>query len=330
MLTFDPKGEIDLETYKPDLTTGFNIRWQEMKDVAVRLHRYGVKGQPYGAARILNVLRDKFPIQNHWEKLPSKSAIDGWIKDITFAPKELDYEVDSVPRHWRSYVARLSMVSEFWHQRPLTGKEAIVAEYVGNEFRDPFGEEVDLIPQLAVVRQIASAEATKANHVLKGFEDYFAYAPWKLGTEFLTKHDVTVPAISDFMLFVNPAGNWKDVSPVFEDALRQLGMPYTAFYWVYKGDGTVRVDHFPVLPHYGDEAKGKCDWKTIWKSRTPEDQAGLMKPIDVLDLEKDMLLQLAEASKAVGEIWSGDLRPWLKKDKWIQIQRIPYKGKTND
>ena len=122
----------------------------------------------------------------------------------------------------------------------------------------------------------------------------------------------------------------KPVSPVFEDALRQLGMPYTAFYWVYKGDGTHRVDHFPVLPHYGDEAKGKCDWKTIWKSRTPEDQAGLMKPIDVLDLEKEMLLQLAEASTAVGEVWSGDLRPWLKKDKWIQIERVPFKEVTND
>jgi hypothetical protein len=254
---------------------------------------------------------------------------------MEFAPAQPDYKTKDVPRQWRSYVARISMVSEFWHQRPLNGNEARVAQYVGNEFQDPFGDEVDLIPQLAVIREYSKIEQLdNSDRMLEAFEDYFTYAPWKFGTnlyvESANAKGQHFPILTDFMLFVNPAGNWKDVSPVFEDALRQLGMPYTAFYWVYKGDGTHRVDHFPVLPHYGDEAKGKCDWKTIWKSRTPEEQAELMKPMDVLDLEKEMLLQLAEASTAVGEVWSGDLRPWLKKDKWIQIQRIPYKGETND
>ena len=354
MPIFEYKGIIDPKTWKPepldgDWTIQYSKKlWKQMKSVSMQLRRYGIEGytksdgslrQP-GYTVILNFLYETFPDVTPENKalkykFPSIGAVDKWTSGMEFVLEEPDYRPKDVPRQWRSYVARLSMISEFWHQRPLTGNEAIVAQYVGSEFQDPFGDEVDLIPQLAVLRQIASAEAMKANHVLEAFEDYFTYAPWKFGKDLYVDNANAkgqhIPILNDFMMFVSPSENWRDVSPVFEDALRQLGMSYTAFYWSFEGDGTA-IDHFPSLPHYGDEAKGKCNWQTILKSRTSEDQAELMEPLDVLDLDDERLMKLAEHSKPSGGLWTSDwsLRPWLKKDKWIQIQRIPYKGETND
>jgi len=330
MLTFEPEGEIDLENYQ----VADDWTMKDAEKFIIRLARYGYRGEEYRSLKILNAGREKFPENGHL-KFPGRSKIDNLIADAPFAPTEPPYKTEKVPRNWRSYVARLSMISEFWHQKDLTAKEAMVAEYVGSEFQDPFGEEVDLIPQLAVVRQIASAEATKANHVLESFDNYFMYAPWKLGTEFLIKHGRDFPVVSDFMMFVSPSENWRDISPVFEDALRQLGMPYTAFYWMFEDAVPVNesINQFPSLPHYGEEAKGKCNWQTILDSRTPEDQAELMQPLEI-DEYTQRLIDLAECSFAIGgrphssSYWS--LRPWLKKDKWIQIERVPYKEETND
>ena len=317
MLRFEPEGEIDLDNYQ--VSDAWTMK--DAEEFIIRLARYGYRGERYRSQKILNAGMEKFP-QDYDLSFPSRSKIEGLIADVPYAPEETDYKTEKVPRNWKSYVARLSMISEFWHQKALTDKEATVAQYVGSEFQDPFGEEVDLIPQLAVVRQIASAEATKANHVLKSFDDYFTYAPWKLGTEFLIKHGGQFPVLGDIMMFVSPSENWKDVSPVFEDALRQLGMPYTAFYWTFED---VVINHVPTLPHYGDEANGKCNWQTILDSRTPEDQDELMEPMDVLDLDDERLMRLAERSSDYAE-----LRPWLKKDKWIQIERVPFKEVTND
>ena len=110
-------------------------------------------------------------------------------------------------------------------------------------------------------------------------------------------------------------------------------MSYTAFYWSFEGDSTdAAIDHFPSRPHYGYLARGECNWQTILESRTPEDQAEMMEPLDVLDLDDERLMKLSEHSKPSGGLWSSQwsLRPWMKKDKWIQIERVPYKEETND
>ena len=347
MHTFEIEAEIDLDNYRPDLhysdqnlNAGGKIPWSvyvgEMKRLAVRLARYGVrgKGYPYKGKRIINVIRDKFP--SNIERLPSRTAVDDWIEGVDYVGNEVAYSPDSVPRQWKSYVARLSMVSEFWHLRPLSGNEAKEAQWVGSEFQDPFGESVDLFPQLAIVRDITKYAQLKSEVHLKLFENYFKFAPWKFGRDLIdSSKGFSFPAPMDFMMYLNVSKNWKDASPVFEDALRQLGLPYTALYFPFGQDPDVRLaeaDYAPMRPHYGNAAKGACKWQNILKSRTPEDQAKLMEPLTFLDLDERRLLQLSESSTALTPdgLVTGSLRPWMKKDKWIQIERVPYKEQSND
>jgi hypothetical protein len=345
MHTYEIEAAIDLNNYKPDLPHTVDnldenslLPWRvyngEMKKLAVRLARYGDKeGMRYRGTRIINVIRDKFP--SYIEKLPSRTAVENWIADVDYVGDEVAYSPDSVPRQWRSYVARLSMISEFWHQRPLTGNEASEAQYVGNEFQDPFGEEVDLFPQLAMVREITKYAQLKSP-MLKIFEDYFTFAPWKFGRDLIdSSKGFSFPAPTDFMMYLNAVENWKDVSPIFEDALIQLGLPYTALYFPFGQDSHVRLteaDYAPMRPHYGNAAKGACKWQNILKSRTPEDQAKLMEPLTFLDLDERRLLELSESSTALTPdgLVTGDLRPWMKKDRWIRIERVPCKEDNDD
>jgi hypothetical protein len=338
MHTFEIEAEIDLDNYRPDLhystrnlNAGDKIPWNEyageMKKLAVRLARYGVKGKdyPYKGDRIIGVIQDKFP--SNIERPPSRTAVENWIAGVDYVGDEVAYSPDSVPRQWRSYVARLSMISEFWHQRPLNGSEAKEAQYVGNEFQDLFGEEVDLFPQLAIVREITKYAQLKFDMSLKLFEDYFKFAPWKFGRELMDKNSLVFPGLTDFMMYMQPAANWKDVSPVFEDALIQLGLPYTAGYFPSEnGDvgGFESHDLFPTKPHYGNLAKGACNWQTILKSRTTEDESELLQPMSVLDLDERRLNEFAQLSRGTDGLVSGDLPPWKKKDKWMKIERIPY------
>jgi len=277
MLTFvDPGdfGEVDLDKYKPDirdLADGevysrdeARALHNQARKLAVRLKRHGVKGEKYGATKILDFFKARFPKADggYW-KIPSRSGIDQWIQSISFAKDEPAYSPEAVPRQWRSYVARLSLISEFWHERPLTGYEAEMAQYVGNEFQDLFGEKVDLIPQLAVVRQVASIDrlkSTNKNSVeAEAFEAYFEYAPWKLGADFfshnLAAEELGFPIIRDFVLSAGESQNLKEVSPVFKDALRQLGMPYS--YCYAHDDGGLSVEGDPAVE---DESKGACNW----------------------------------------------------------------------
>ena len=344
MHIYEIEAEIDLGNYRPDLhysaqnlNAGDKIPWRvyvgEMKKLAVRLARYGVKGKDYAykGDRIITVIRDKFP--SNIERLPSRTAVENWIAGVDYVGDEVAYSPDSVPRQWKSYIARLSMISEFWHQRPLTGNEASEAQYVGNEFQDPFGEVVDLFPQLAVVREITKYAQLKNDMSLKLFEDYFKFAPWKFGRELMDKNSLVLPRLTDFMLSMQPKGNWKDVSPVFEDALIQLGLPYAAGYLAFGHDPSLRSelhDFFLTQPHYGNAAKGACNWQTILKSRTAEEQAELMELMTVLDLDERRLNELAQHSWSADGLVSGDLRPWMKKHKWKKIERIPYTEANND
>ena len=334
-------AEIDLNTYAPDLTytvadlDGMGLLpWREyvgeMKKLAVRLARYGdTEGNKYKGARIINVIRSTFP--SNIAKLPSRTSVENWIEGVEYIKDEDAYSPDSVPRQWRSYVARLSMISEFWHLRPLSGNEAKEAQWVGSEFQDPFGEEVDLFPQLAMVREITKYAQLKYDMSL--FEDYFKFAPWKFGRELMGRKIFSSPLLTDFMMHMQPVANWKDVSPVFEDALSQLGLPYTASYFPFGHGTSLRIelhDFFPTQPHYGNAAKGACNWQTILKSRTAEEQAELMELMTVLDLDKRILDELAQHSWSADGLVSGDLRPWMKKHKWKKIERITYTEANDD
>jgi hypothetical protein len=271
-MTHYDKGAIDLGKLKPrtDYTRA------DLEEFVYRLKRHGYGGKEYGSKEIYKEQVRLFEPTANNGGLLSRPTIERRINDsknkgknaIPYAPAEPDYSVDAVPRQWISYVARLSTISEFLWGRPLTGREAEVAEIVGGGFNDPFGEQVDLIPQLAMVREYASTEAFPSDRIpTEIFDLYFTYAPWKYGLPFYLKQlqpkAQGIPVITDFLLFASESEGWKEESPVFDDALRQLGLMEWHFYWDVEKDSLANIVGGFVQD---DESKGKCNWMKILES----------------------------------------------------------------
>ncbi len=337
-------GEIDLSKYKPhirDLAGGETYSRDDVRSMrkqatslAIRLKRYGVKGEKYGAQKIQGVIKEKFPSDNKPWFIPSRSAIDNWIKLITFAKDEPAYSTEAVPKQWRSYVARLSLISQFWHERPLTGHEAEVAQYVGNEFQNPYGEQVDLIPQLAIVREIASLEAMKKNSWLEAFETYFTFAPWKIGTDLYIRNmplsdwrvenGFPFPILTDFLLLASESENYKLVSPVFEEALVQLGLSYRYLYFDLDLDAPQVSDK----AFYGDSAKGRCNWKSILETRDNAYDKELQSLEQQLKQSAEQATHIVDGGVAGKEFLQ--YRVANKKDEWKQVERVPFTEDIND
>ena len=335
MRIYEFTGVLDPNTWKnpqpPDGSSESWVnQWDVQKAVVEQCRRFGIKGhtKPDGSLKqpgrktIARFIADRFPAETPdlfrlGYRLAQVHVIDKWIRGIEFAPDEGAYSQDDVPRRWKSYLARLSMISEFWWNRPLTPKEAEVAQYVGNEFQDLLGKQVDLIPQLVVVRTIASAEQSNDADHLRKFELYFACAPWESSPDlYADKIEGLEGAIvlPDFMLVMDRKQGWKDVSPVFEDALRQLGVPYSGF-WFDMGDWAVR--NISTSPHFGGALNGACDWKAILKTRTTGENK---ETSPSLDTDEALSAELTKFPALVA---------WLKKEKWKQIERV-NEEKTND
>jgi hypothetical protein len=319
-------GVVDPNTWKnpypPDGSReGWTNQWDVQKDLVRQCRRFGIKGHTYpdgspkqpGRNTIARFISDRFPAETPklfrlGYRLAGVHVIGKWGRGIEFAPDEGVYSPDDVSRQWRIYVARLSMISEFWYGYPLTPKQAEFAQDVGNEFQDPLGKQVDLIPQLAVVRILTGAE--QGNHAgdLQRIALYFTCAPWESGRDFYEdklegiEHAIVLP---DFMLSMDEKRGWRDVSPVYEDALRQLGVPYAGF-WYDLDKGGVR--DIRTTSHYGVASNGTCDWKLIVKTRDLAEQREFSRPLDTAETRLESLLKI---------------------EKWKQIERV-YEGKSND
>ena len=225
-------------------------------------------------------------------------------------------------------VTRLSAISEFWHGYPLKGYEAEYLPYVGAAFNDPLGEKVDLLPHLAIVREVARLYTVDRTREFwePSIEHYFTYAPWKFGWEFAYEQQkernasgkeqkVFAIAPSDFFMVSNSEDNWREVSPVFEDALRQLGLPWAA---MYQDVGGVTPEvRFETNEFYGDESKGKCKWNTILSNYSREE--GVMKQLKWKD-DQTPLEALADLSivQTFGQ--------FVKNNEWKQMEYIPVEG----
>ena len=188
-------------------------------------------------------------------------------------------------------------------------------------------------PQLAVVREVAHLYIGGRTREFweHSIEHYFTYAPWKFGWEFayeqqkewtahVKEQKVFVIEPIDFFMSCNSEDNWREVSPVFEDALRQLGLPWAA---MYQDIGVVT----PFLPNgefkfepkefYGDESKGKCKWNTILSNYNREE--GVMKQLKWKD-DQTPLEALADLSivQTFGQ--------FVKNNEWKQMEYIPVEG----
>ncbi len=315
MSTFENTGVLDPKTWKnpqpPDGSRESWIKqWGVQKAVVKQCRRFGIDGytkpdgslkQP-GRTTIAQFIADKFPDETPKTfglgyRLAKVHVIGKWIRGIEFAPDEGDYSPDDVSRKWKSYVARLSMISEFWYSYPLTPKQAEIAQDVGNEFQDPLGKQVDLLPQLAVVRALTNAERDDFPGDLQSFALYFTCAPWESGRDFYERKIKGIESairLPDFTLPMHKGGGWRDVSPVYEDALRQLGVPYTGIWYDFR-DGSRDIG---TIDHYGDTSKGACDWKIILKNQGFGELLKTIRPVDMASAR------------------------WLEQAKWKQVERI--------
>ena len=329
-------------------------QWKVQQNFAYQCRKYGINGceksdgtpkQP-GRRTIANAIAEVFPEPNAETKAlgykrADEDTVNGWIKkwgNVELSLPEPDYSAVSVPSEWQAYAARLSAISEFWHGYPLKRYEAEQVPYVGAAFNDPLGEEVDLIPQLAVVREVAGIYTLEDS--LRGFwehsiEHYFTYAPWKFGWEFAyekqkesnatrAEQKIFLVEPKDFFMSRNsdPASNWREVSPVFEDALRQLGLPWAAMYLdvglvtPFQPNGVFK---FESTEYYGDESKGTCKWNTILSNYHPNEvvEKKQLKRKGDQTLRED-LNDLITAPETFEQ--------WIKQNEWKQMEYIPVEG----
>jgi hypothetical protein len=343
------RDEIDLDTWvnpEPPRKTSASSRnqWKVQEDLAYQCRKYGIKGcvksdgtpkQP-GRRTIAETIAKVFPDQTAETKAlgykrADEDTVNGWIKKwgkVELSPPEPDYSVASVPNQWKIYAARLSALSEFWHGHPLKEYEAEYVPYVGAAFNDPLGDEVDLIPQLAIVREVAYLYMRSSTRTFweDSIEHYFTYAPWKFGWEFayeqkkewnadVKEQEIMVIKPIDFWMSCNTEDNWREVSPVYEDALRQLGLPWAA---MYQDVGGVTPEvRFETNEFYGDESKGKCKWNTILSNYSQEE--GVMKQLKWKD-DQTPLEALADLMivQKFGQ--------FVKNNAWKQMEYIPVEG----
>jgi len=99
----------------------------------------------------------------------------------TLEGNEVEYfDLDDAEPFLRSYLQRFELVKTIFNiEGRLTQDEAEAAERVYYEFSDPYGETVDLIPQCAIIYELAQRKANK--RPVHDIDDYFAHAPWKSG-----------------------------------------------------------------------------------------------------------------------------------------------------
>jgi hypothetical protein len=349
------RDEIDLDTWvnpEPPRKTsaGMKKQWRVQQNFAYQCRKYGIKGfvksdgtpkQP-GRRTIAKAIEKVFPEPTAETKVlgykrADEDNVNDWIKrwgKFPLSPAEPDYSTASVPNQWKIYAARLSALSEFWHGHPLKEYEAEYVPYVGAAFNDPLGEKVDLIPQLAMVREVAGLYTLDSSRELweHTIEHYFTYAPWKFGWEFAhelqkewnaTRQEQKIFTIAprDFLRSCNSKDNWRAVSPVFEDAVRQLGLPWAAMYLdvgvvtPFQPYGQLK---FELTEYYGDESKGTCKWNTILSKHSREE--GVMKKLKRKD-DQTLRENLSDLM-AVPETFE----QWIKHNEWKQMEHIPIEG----
>jgi hypothetical protein len=180
------------------------------------------------------------------DNIPSASTVRRYAIDVSYIGKQDPYEQSTtdLPDHMKSYVERLKIwkvhLFKGHEGAALTKRESEMAKRAFLEFQDPFGEQVDLIAQFAVVWELAYREATEQPK--DDIEGLFAYAPWR-GDRYssfyrfaLAKGLVNVPTLRLVTPYLAP-----DAQLHYPKLLiglhAQLGLPYFLSFIAEKADG---------------------------------------------------------------------------------------------
>jgi hypothetical protein len=211
-------------------------------------------------------------------------------------------DLDKVEPFLRSYLVRLSVVKTTFNLNgELTEAEAKAALRVYYEFNDPYGETVDLIPQFAIVHELAEREANSLS--LDDIDRYFAFAPWKSDANkdlywLAIIHRKAMPSqlrlICPFIPAAEPLQNLTGIpepSP-FDAHFKQigahahLGMPYALNYSTPFGSGknpkTTRYmllfwDSTNLISKSPEEFRDLCGWKSEIRNAITDDFSKAVK-----------------------------------------------------
>jgi len=305
----DERASLDLRTYEGQRSLAAEMRSDDLRSRPDK--------RPPGAEALIERMQiwaahnpglqvDKWISPEHLRRYLSKHLKGNEIRYV-----DLGKEQPFV----RSYLVRLAAVKTIFNlKEQLTEAEAKAALRVYYEFNDPHGETVDLIPQVAIVHEIAERESN--SRPIHDIDDYFAYAPWKSDANkdlysFALNQNKAIPPqlrlICPFIPVFKPKEDKFRPHDFQVGAHAYLGMPYALNYSTTFGSGeNPKETRYKIMPWDSqmldidpspEESKHLCHWQVQLKAAMAGDFSPAVNEItfDVEEEAKEPTLTLKES-----------------------------------
>ena len=223
------------------------------------------------------------------------------------------FNLDDAEPFLRSYLQRFELVKTIFNiEGRLTKAEAEAAKRVYYEFSDPYGETVDLIPQCAIIYELAQRKANK--RPVHDIDDYFAHGPWKSDANkdlysFALNQGKAIPLqlrlVCPFIpaeeppaiLTDKPTPSAFDINLVLIGAHAHLGMPYALNYSTPFGSGeNPKETRYKIMAWDSrmlninsspEESKHLCGWQVQLKGAMAGDFLSVVQPIEESEASND-------------------------------------------
>ena len=261
-------GFIDIDRYNPgDVNLPIDA---QMRDVAIRLRRNGHNDTKIGHRRINELLKTVF--KDYPNDFRDERTVARWIREIEYRQPEQPVEESDIPNNVKSYAARLSLVKEaIFEGEQLTRREVEIATRMIDEFNDPLGKRVDLLPQLAVIFEIA--ERSALNAVTADIEMMLTLAPWEDDGELYAAALKTerIRPVSLRLLMPRMASHAQLAPDIIMGAVAHLQLPFLFHYFQPQKKRVVHVTRESFTGEqrhikHPDEYMNDCNWRNIVKN----------------------------------------------------------------
>ena len=301
--TIDKNSSVDLESYEGQKKRGIEIRLADLRSNPGK--------RAPGANKIIQRMQ-----------LEAVGTQISWISEEhlrrhlpkTLEGNEVEYfDLDDAEPFLRSYLQRFELVKTIFNiEGRLTKAEAEAAKRVYYEFSDPYGETVDLIPQCAIIYELAQRKANK--RPVHDIDDYFAHAPWKsdankdLYSFALNQGKAIPPQLRLVCPFIpaeeppailtdKPTPSAFDINLVLIGAHAHLGMPYALNYSTRFGSGeNPKETRYKIMAWDSrmlninsspGESKHLCGWQVQLKVAMAGDFLPVVQPIEESEASND-------------------------------------------
>ena len=301
--TIDKNSSVDLESYEGQKKRGIEIMLADLRSNPGK--------RAPGANKIIQRMQ-----------LEAVGTQISWISEEhlrrhlpkTLEGNEVEYfDLDDAEPFLRSYLQRFELVKTIFNiEGRLTKAEAEAAKRVYYEFSDPYGETVDLIPQCAIIYELAQRKANK--RPVHDIDSYFAHAPWKSDANkdlysFALNQGKAIPPqlrlICPFIPTEEPPATLTGKSTpsafyinlVLIGAHAHLGMPYALNYSTRFGSGeNPKETRYKIMAWDSrmlninsslEESKHLCGWQVQLKGAMAGDFLSVVQPIEESEASND-------------------------------------------